>query len=570
MKKEIIYFMLAVFMINLAFAVGETSYCCEKTITGASCQNAAQDQCDSNFRSVPTSCEATSYCKMGCCYDSQEGTCMQNTPQKNCETDGGVWAEESNCEIPQCSLGCCLIGDQAAFVTQTRCKRLSSLYGLQIDFRTNIASEVECIATATSDVEGACVYEEDYARTCKFTTKRECDGLGATSENTTSTDVEFHEGFLCSADELATNCGPTQETVCVQDKDEVWFVDSCGNLANIYDSSKINDKNYWAKVYTKSESCSYGKSNADSASCGSCDYYLGTTCKAYERSTDKSRPNYGDNICRDLACEYEGVRYEHGETWCADAQGIDNNVPGSRYFRLVCYNGEVSVEACADYRQEICLQSEVNGFKTAGCVANKWQDCVAQSTQEDCENTDQRDCKWMEGILIGQTASSAEGTSSSSSFSNTSSKTITGNVITGAFLGIGESDKGEKEGKECKEDKDCAEDLYCKDGFCSTKGSCVPKYSPGFNFWEDGDAESICSQANTQCIVTYEKRLIGEKTCIENCECLEDSWEDEMNKACVALGDCGSNVNYIGVQGYNNSNVVRRKSGDLENSTSSK
>ena len=40
----------------------------------------------------------------------------------------------------------------------------------------------------------------------------------------------------------------TKETTCIEGKDEVYFKDSCGNIANIYDSSKINDKGYWNKV----------------------------------------------------------------------------------------------------------------------------------------------------------------------------------------------------------------------------------------------------------------------------------------------------------------------------------
>lgn len=348
----------------------ESNYCCERLDNGAWCQNAPQDRCDEDYRSVPTSCEATSYCRMGCCYDSQEGTCMENSPQKVCEDSGGVWEESASCEIPQCELGCCLLGDQAAFVTQIRCKRLSALYGLEINYRTDISNEMQCIASATSDAKGACVFERDFEKTCIFTTQKECESMSGTN----SSNVEFHKGFLCSAESLGTNCGPTEETTCVEGEDEVYFVDSCGNLANIYDANKIKDKNYWSEIKRKDESCNPSSSNADSASCGNCDYFLGSTCKAYERNQDRVRPRYGDNICRDLSCSYEGKNYEHGETWCANAPGTEDNSPGSRYFRLICYNGEVTVEPCADFRQEYCLESDIDGFSTAACVVNKWQD----------------------------------------------------------------------------------------------------------------------------------------------------------------------------------------------------
>ena len=491
-KNFVLGIILVIFLIWTVSAQG-VSYCCEKTIAGAWCQNSPEENCDSEYRKVPTSCEATSYCQLGCCYNSQEGTCMENTPQKVCEEpeediSGGVWEDNAECEIPQCELGCCLIGDQAAFVTQTRCKRLASVYGLEINFRTDIENEIQCIASATSDVKGACVFAEEYKTTCLFLTKAKCQEM-----ETGDSEAKFHEGYLCSAEALGTNCGPTEQTTCVEGIDEVYFVDSCGNLANIYDSSKIENKEYWSKIYGKSESCNAGSSNADSATCGNCDYYLGSTCKTYKRGEDKVKPNYGDNICRDLSCKYEGESYSHGETWCADVKGVSKitvnsetgitkitgqDLPGGRYFRLVCYNGDVSVEPCADFRQEICLESDIDGFKTAGCRVSMWQDCASQDNEKNCENTDRRDCEWV-------------------------------------------------------------------------NERCIPLYSPGFNFWEtEGDAESLCSMASTECVVKYEKKLGGDKKCVENCHCLGAGWEEEMNEMCNLIGDCGSKKNYLGFEGY--------------------
>ncbi|MFQ5531748.1 MAG: hypothetical protein ACE5ES_03990, partial [Candidatus Nanoarchaeia archaeon] len=387
--------------VHLVSAVGEVTYCCERTNEGAWCQNAPQDQCDTGFRAAPTSCESTSYCRLGTCVDSTEGTCMENTPERVCEDSNGVWHDAKPDEIPQCSLGCCLVGDQAAFVTQTRCKRLSSVYGVEIDFRSDIQNEVQCIASATSDVKGACVFEEEFDKTCLFITKRECQDLGASNiggnVSTNIAGTEFHEGFLCSDESLGTVCGPTQQTTCLEGEDEVYFIDSCGNPANIYDASKVNDKNYWSKIVKKADSCGASDGNAESAGCGNCDYFLGSSCGEYRRGQDRVRPNFGDNICRDLSCDFNGQNFQHGETWCADAPGIENSDPGSRHFRQVCYNGDVTTEPCADFRQEVCLESEVNGFSVAACRVNRWQDCTSQTTQQDCENTDRRDCRWRGG-----------------------------------------------------------------------------------------------------------------------------------------------------------------------------
>jgi len=499
--------MLGIFVFSLTgiFSVGENTYCAERTTSGAWCQNVPLEEVNPDFRSAPTSCEATSYCKLGTCVNSQEGTCLENTPQKVCEEpedeiSGGVWFDKPSDEIPQCSLGCCVLGDQAAFVTQTRCKQLSSTYGLTTTYRTDIQSEVACISTAISEVKGACVFEKDFERTCEFTTRSNCQEIGITSLN-----AEFHEDFLCSAEELATNCGPSEKTTLVDGKDEVYFIDTCRNLANIYDSSKINDKNYWRNIFDKSESCGFGNSNAGSATCGNCDYFLGSTGSEYTRTIDPVAPRFGDNICRDLSCEYQGDDYSHGETWCSSSSGENNNLPGERYFRLVCYNGDVTKEPCSDFRQEICIEDQIEGFSTAACRVNKWQDCTSQGNEKDCGNTDRRDCSWIPGDRF--------------------------------------------DGEKSTEDEN--------------QGSCVPNNPPGFNFWEaETDAESLCLLANKNCVVKFEKNLFGDWKPVENAECLEDEWAEKQNNVCLALGDCGVTANFIGKKGFHDIDDLVTKSNE--------
>ncbi|MGD9275807.1 MAG: hypothetical protein PVJ67_01395 [Candidatus Pacearchaeota archaeon] len=496
MKKIFLIISLVVLLVGLmSFANSEVSYCCEKTSLesdgsgGAWCQNAPEENCDEDFKKAPTSCEATSYCKKGTCYDSQEGTCDPNTPQKSCEDNGGVWEAGEPEDLPQCQLGCCLIGDQAAYVTQTRCKRLSSLYGLEILFKTNFGNEIECIESATSDVKGACVFEKEFEKTCLLITKKECKELEGSG-----TEADFYEDYLCSDESLGTNCGPTEQTTCVEGRDEVYFLDSCGNLANIYDATRIRDKSYWSKIVGKEDSCGFNndEGNADSRICGNCNYYLGSTCK----TKTSISPIYGDNICHDLDCVYEGEKYKHGETWCADAKGVDDNLPGSRNFRLVCYNGEVSIESCADYRQEVCLQSEVNGFKTAACRVNRWQECYSQQNKRNCEDEDKRDCKWIDAGWVPK--------------------------------------QGDTPG------------LVKQSG-----GACVPLYSPGVDFWESsGDVNSLCSMGDATCVVLIRKKMVGGSKCILNCECLLDSWKAKMKQICTSITDCGDSRNYLGLPGY--------------------
>jgi len=479
--------LISLVSLNILIVSGaaQNTYCAERTTNGAWCQNVPLSKVDQNFRYAPTSCESTSYCKLGTCVDSQEGTCMENTPQITCElpeeeNKGGVWFDSEVEDVPQCNLGCCILGEQAAFVTQTRCKQLSSLYGLETNYRTDIQSEFACISTATSKEKGACVFEKDFEKNCKLTTRGECDNIGE--------DAEFHEGFLCSSEKLGTNCGPSEKTTLVDGKDGVYFVDTCSNLGNIYDANRQNDKSYWEEMIGKEKSCGF-----DDLS-GNCDYFLGSTGKKYSRGDDPVKPRFGDYICRNLGCEYLSESFQHGETWCAPSSEDGKNLPGSRYNRLVCYNGEVSVEACSEFRQEVCIQDEINGFKTGACRVNKWQDCSSQSNQQSCENTDKRDCTW--------TTLSTE-------------------------------NDDDEENKKVE--------------------VCLPKFAPGFDFWNpESDAESLCSLGNNQCIVKFEKGLLsGEYECTENCECLDGGWAEMQNRMCMALGDCGVAENYLGYSGYN-------------------
>jgi hypothetical protein len=219
------------------------------------------------------------------------------------------------------------------------------------------------------------------------------------------------------------------------------------------------------------------------------------------------RPTFGENICRDLACEYDGKRFEHGETWCAEVEGVsdvqkdekptnieEENLPGSRYFRMLCYNGDVTVEPCADFRQEICLESEVNSFSAAACVVNRWQDCAQQTEKKDCENTDKRDCQWT------------------------------------------------KAGHKVK---------------------CSPKYPPGFDFWSlESQLEETCAQASSVCKVSYEKGLTGGWKCKSGCECLTKDWENAQNLVCSSLGDCGVKINFVGQEGFTNGSAVTTRDAD--------
>ncbi len=481
-KIEMIIFALVVLMsLNFVSAVDPT-VCCEKTKDNLYCQNVPANQCQTNVAQAPTSCDSTSFCSLGTCYDGKEGTCTDNTPKLACNAAGGVWNQTSP---PQCSPGCCVLGDQAAFVSLVRCKRLSSLYGLQTNFKKNIQDETQCVLSVQNQDRGACVYDLEFARTCKFTTREECSA----GVNGTSVKGQFFKNLLCSAPSLGTNCGPSSKTSCSPGKDEVYFLDTCGNPANIYDSSKVDNTEYWTNLKTKAESCNPLAGNSNSISCGNCNYLSGSYCRPSDKKTGPA------NVCADLNCptSSNGAR-KHGESWCASAdKGVLNqgiNAVGSRFYKHICINGEEVIEQCDDYRQQDCIQDSipttVGPFLQAACKVNRWQDCTSQNEKDDCENQDRRDCIWKTGASIGN----------------------------------------------------------------SSDGACLPKNSPGLKFWEGADAKKVCAQASYACAVTYEKSTFANKKCKSGCECLTENWQKERQNICTSLGDCGAKINWIGDVGF--------------------
>jgi len=131
-----------------------------------------------------------SYCRLGTCYESEEEFAWKIHHKEFVNDNGGTWDAREIEQVPQCQLGCCIIADQAAFVPLVRCKRLSTLFGVSIDYRTDINNEVSCIAEAQAQDVGACVYEKEFERTCEFTTRGDC-GAGTRVEAVNGTNIKF-------------------------------------------------------------------------------------------------------------------------------------------------------------------------------------------------------------------------------------------------------------------------------------------------------------------------------------------------------------------------------------------
>lgn len=503
MNKKVLL-VIALFILAFAF-VNAQEGCCEQLNDGSWCQMTTQDNCETTI--APTSCTSFSPCILGTCINQQKGTCMPNTPKGLCSDQGGLWDQRPKSEIPQCQRGCCTWGDSASFVTQVECNQIAFDYGVSIDFLSTVTNEFECYALAKPKEQGACVFHDEFGSVdCKRLSKEECNQI----ENGT-----FNSGFLCTAAFLGTTCSKSGETICDPDG-KVYFTDSCGNKANVYDENMFSKnanswnqemEDYWTKM--QEPKCSV---TGPDSTCGSCNQIdSGTICSKYKNAQNmpSNSPQYGDYVCADMGCYYDtdedGTEeyYQHGETWCAKSEGTywnqnsyedfgqggirvngitgnftdknlfkilsnpnEYNLPGSRYYQLACIDGEVIINPCKDYRNEVCIEAqmseETDNFRIATCRINDWRLCFSQTNQETCEKTPQM-CKWIEGYKFD--------------FSK---------VTTTTDLKMGNLDLSE-----------------------NTQGSCVPLFAPGFDFWQEGnDGISICSSAEVQENAVYETSAV--------------------------------------------------------------
>ncbi len=476
-------------------SAAEVKQCCIENKNGAICQEYSSslisEACDAE-NIVQASCEEVSQCQIGTCIDEEQGTCSTRSPKGICEAEGGVWDDDPNGNIPECRKGCCVVGDNVEFTTEQRCDYISNVYGFEKDYR-QATNELECLALAPEVTlkNGACVVGES----CRFSSAQECLKLQG----------EFHEGLLCSNPSLETQCERQTTVSCVEGKDEIYWFDSCGNRENIYSSDKDASWNE-GKVLAKENSCDPNSANYNSETCGNCNYLLGSSCSA--TSVGETSIEDGNYVCEDLRCEASeetgGVDRENGESWCVyDSYIGDGKDPaGSRHWKRICKDGEIEVEPCADYRGEICVQSDVNiegdDLSSAACVVNRAMECINYNS--DAETTKER----------------------------------------------------------CMENSACQlTEVDVDEGFKFE--ICTAKYPGGFDFSGENkraseSATQLCSMANQKCTVIYQKQLFGGWECIQNCECETEKFSEEMNNLCVGLGDCGSYINYVG-EGTNNVKV---------------
>jgi len=508
---------------EIGFVSAQSVGCCMEN-----CLEIVKEECEGNWAS--TVCSLTTECKPSTCVDQELGTCSAGAPKKICEEDGGEWKcknEGGECkpipinEVDECQFGCCTLDNGASkkYVRRIECISKEGSFDSSV-------SERECRIYTQS--MGACVIgEED----CKFTTEEDCKK---------NLNGGFHLGSLCSNPDLNTSCkkpnAQNAKTKCYNDK--VYFLDSCDNLANVYDSSKFNDDDYWK--YVQTSDCSDGKGNVKSTTCGDCDK-ANSVCSS--ASGEGVNPNYGDYVCKDLSCiDENGNERKNTEAWCVYESyvGDSKDVVGSEYRVRWCDRGEIKSDLCGNWRGKICGERELefekeDAISLARCRSNEGFKCfqlgiVPYEFNDKGTITNQEE--------VDEYAEECE-TYSDCRVANVNMRDIEEEGII-SYYSFGRN----------------------KDEFLLFK-ACVPKYPVGLEFWNpESNAEKMCDMASVEIPVIERKQLTG-WVCSVNCNVLEYDFIEQMNEYCMSLGDCGA---YVNVEGKYTKNFKVREgdSGDLD------
>ena len=481
----------------------------------ARCTDILIDNCDTSDEDklfAETGCAVTSFCKRGCCSDKASGECSAGVYEDDCEY---VWEDSATCNVDGCAVGCCVIGNNFWILTERQCE-IRSGSETDIDWDPSIVNDGQCSLKVKEYDKGACVYSDN---DCDFGTKEECDRNGG----------DFKEGLLCTNPDLGTWCKKpeTIKTGCQSGQDGVYFIDSCGNFANIYDSNRVNNEDYWDMVIEPEDSCGASSlnGNANSGSCGNCDRFAGGICSPeIEGGVDTA---YGDNYCKSTSCNYtyEGdpnpTTYLNSESWCDfDGKiGDGDDVVGSKHWGYYCsYGNVIPLVGGDDYRKKVCVQTDSKDesgsvvSRNAEYQVNNWAKCL------NFNNSDKEElfkCAETEGCFVQ-------------------------NVNVSEYFNF---------------------------------SVCMPEDPIGFDLKTGVDASGAglsCGYGTQTCIVGREpKGISGECKITYNEECLTPEFAEKMNNFCRKLGDCGGGVNiagdYVGNYRVGWNDTANYISGDVSN-----
>ena len=495
MNKKLFYLFIALFLFSiLTINVKAEPVCCEKTLSALTCQYVDSSECSADSKKAPTNCVFTSFCKVGTCFDLDDGRCYANMPLATCAARGETasFSDFSVENTPQCDVGCCIIGNQASLITQTRCKKETSNYpDLQMVFKEEVKDEAACVALARSSDKGCCVQSSD---NCQYTARANCP----LSTGTNLAGNGFFNGRYCSNQELSCDVTAKAKKGCLEGTDDVYYFDSAGNPEEIAENCDYVDKH---------NTC--GKSGND-YKCVSLD------CTA---ESDIFNMDAKKIIS-------EGATIKNGEAWCEYDVNMDKfsganrligfgrDVPGSRYYTGFCINNKIFVEPCKDFREEWCISDQYKlgsqTYNAAACRLNRWDDCTKQGfNAKNCEDTDKRDC----------------------------AMTANGCV---PFVPPGSKFWEDENNDVCSQANKNCEVIIKVPGLTKLLGE------------ESGGKTGVGEIIRVFDLLMRGGGLLGEDglaeepTVIANDKCLKHTYTVAMNNLCRTQGDCGADVNILG------------------------
>src|SRR3989344_1007406 len=283
---------------SVSAATGDV--CCERTLSGNSCQTTSSTLCDGTYKISPTNCENSGFCEVGCCISEQTGLCNLASSRVSCEAMNGTFKTGASCNVAECKLGCCVLGDQAKWTTQANCAYEGNSENDKIatvwNYDETSDTELKCLFSVERDKEGACLFEDDGEKKCVFTTLETC-------VSQTGSEINFdQEGRFCSDPVFETTCKAQDHKGCVAGNEEVYWFDSCGNKESV-----AHD----------------------------CNLFKGSYCGVDD----------GEYSCRDVDCDIDNdgtTDKKNGERWCSyDGKiGDGKDSVGSRHIKHVCYFGK--------------------------------------------------------------------------------------------------------------------------------------------------------------------------------------------------------------------------------------
>ncbi len=327
----------------------DSQVCCEKTKTGEYCTLASATDCDPNYNSASvSSCSQASFCKSVCCIDNSEGNCYSNTPFSTCYNQINTTYDSNvpSCDprvVSACRLGCCNLGGSYSLKTETQCKveveKLPEYFAGQNYFNPSITNEYDCLQQGRSQEEGCCVSIDG---TCSYTSKDQCSTTSFVQQG-----AGFYKNTYCSDSSLNCGCTSHAKKSCIENSDDVYWFDSCGNKEEVAEDCDLDSK---------------------LTICGLNDAKTDYTCRTANCVNPKVYPRSPNTNV--------SVR-KHSESWCVyeSAVGAFLDRPGTKHYRATCSRGVEQIEECRDFREEICIEanvqsSDLGSFSEAQCLYN--------------------------------------------------------------------------------------------------------------------------------------------------------------------------------------------------------